>query len=90
MNLNKHHCTVDYVLTHNAPNRVGLELLSQSDNNYKKDKIEDKHAFFFNRLIDKGLTFTQWHFGHWHKDIEINTNDGNFFCHYEKEPFQLD
>lgn len=83
-NLKKYNYKIDYILTHNAPSLVGKELIKK----YAKSKdlellftskSEDKHARFFQRLIDKyNIEFKFWYFGHYHIDDKITLNDKTY------------
>jgi len=76
-NLDRVDWEVDYVFAHTCPTSIGNILL-----NLEYGKINDCTAKFFESLIQSGLKFKEWHFGHWHEDRKIN----NYFCHYLKEP----
>jgi len=95
-NLEIHNWEVDFVLTHTCPQKVGNKILKLS--NYKlgekeyhrlNSKTKDETSIFFDFLIEKGLKFKEWHFGHWHLDKEYIVDDNKFFCHYNKEPKKI-
>lgn len=88
--LSQHNFEVDYVLSHNCPKIVGDSII-QDSNMYSSNNIDstiikanDKHALFFNELLEMGLKTKEWHFGHWHLDFNITINDIKYFCHYRK------
>ena len=62
--------TVDYVLTHCLPNKASTALAFADTNPL---------TLFFDTLLDEGLTFTEWHCGHYHTATEIF---GKYHVHY--------
>jgi predicted phosphodiesterase len=87
-NLEKHDFKVDFILTHTAPESVTDELLRDFSCLY------DVNCSCSNQLelIFKNIKhFKGWHFGHFHIDNGTNPHyiEGNFFCHYNNEPFLL-
>jgi predicted phosphodiesterase len=76
-NLKKVNFKVDYVLSHTAPKEILLQL------NEIEKSIDPVSNFL--SIIKKQLLFSQWHFGHIHK----NRNLGKFFSHYKTSPFFL-
>ena len=67
-NLEKVDFKVDYVLTHEAPAHIVKKI------GYDGQDIANK--YFSSLLIEHGLKFKRWYFGHYHLDIRIN----NFSC----------
>jgi len=95
-NLDKNNWQVDYVIAHTCPNIVGNEILkkmSKKKQYFVSAKSEDPLGKFFDFLVEQGLKFKEWHFGHWHEDIIIdkfqNNNNYIYQTHYLKEPFEL-
>lgn len=73
--------SVDYVLTHTCPvNLYHLVGIKHSEHL----KYNDPLSFYLKEIYDK-ISFKEWHFGHFHKDV----NDGQFYCHYRNKPFLL-
>ena len=62
-NLEKNNWTVDYVLTHCAPVNV--------EHSIDAAREQTPHGSFLFEL-DKRLDFTQWYFGHYHTDHQID------------------
>lgn len=92
-NLDKVNWKVDYVISHTCPTSIGNVFLeriiprfSDLDYNSKKAKSNDPVSKFLQHLLDNGLEFKEWHFGHWHEDIILKEK---FFCHYNVEPKEL-
>jgi hypothetical protein len=66
INLKKHNNKVDYILTHDAPNKY-------LDFGYKHDiHTEDTEFKRYLEHIDNTIEFKHWYFGHHHEDIEID------------------
>jgi predicted phosphodiesterase len=66
--LHKVNFTVDYVLTHTAPDPIRKMLLG--GDNYKS---RDQLSTFFEELISyHRLSFKTWYFGHYHCDAQIH------------------
>ena len=65
-NLEKHNFDVDVVLTHCAPEGyIGKEM------NGLVDRSGNRLTRFLDSLIiDHGLKFNHWYFGHYHRDID--------------------
>lgn len=78
-NLEKHRWCVDFVLTHTAPSSIVKEMLVI-------ERTSDPASRFFQHLLDNGIMFRSWHFGHMHEDVCIKDK---FFCHYDSEPYKL-
>ncbi|HIP33851.1 MAG TPA: metallophosphatase family protein [Bacteroidia bacterium] len=85
---------VDYVITHNCPVEVGNELKnefkaygrSMRDTYRLSRKTEDPISRWFSIIVRRyKLSFTQWHFGHWH----LNYNKNGYLCHYNETPYKL-
>lgn len=77
-NLKKHDNKVDYILTHTVASDIIYELFKE--NLLKLDPVSE-----FLNIINKNVEFKEWHFGHFHKNI----NNGKYFCHYKKKPHEL-
>jgi len=102
-NLDKVDWEVDYVVAHTCPEVVGNIILDSSgpirmsnDKYFSSSaKVKDPLSKFFTFLVNDGLKFDQWHFGHWHEDTIFNMYnqdlgiDHLYQCHYLKEPFEL-
>lgn len=73
-NLERHNWKVDYVISHCCPTSV-LRIFNQ-ENKWKEDVLTD----YFDTLLDRGLTFDNWMFGHYHQTKEF---DGGFQMLYE-------
>ena len=69
-NLERVDYTVDYVLSHCLPRNVAAAL-GYRDN--------DSLNVFFDSLLDRGLTFSHWHCGHYHTTTDIL---GQYHVHY--------
>ena len=78
--LDKNDWSVDYVITHAAPNKI----LSQIDATFEHDMITN---FLF--TIDMDLKFKDWYFGHYHIDEDFSKNDKDdepikYHCLYDR------
>lgn len=62
--LNKVGWKVDYVVTHCAPQQIASII---SNGFYGSDKL----TMYFNGLLDKGIQFDSWFFGHYHDSRRI-------------------
>lgn len=85
-NLDKVNWKVDYVITHTGPVDVlsdlfpELNICRMSMPAYQ-DKFRDPVAHFLQHLLNEGLEFKKWYFGHFHENREhISTK---FRCLYE-------
>lgn len=67
---------VDYVLTHQIPNRIIYAL------NFAPDPHDCELTGFFDWLYSESLTFDKWFAGHWH--IDRSFNDGRFNILYDE------
>lgn len=67
--LNNANWEIDYVITHCAPQQIASII---SNGFYSCDKL----TMYFNELLDKGLKFKAWYFGHYHDEQRI-TNKFN-------------
>ena len=72
-NLDRVGWNVDYVISHTCPE-------SQRPRFTEKDRLSDPVETMLQILLDKGLKFKEWHFGHLHLEKQID----RFVCHYEK------
>jgi predicted phosphodiesterase len=94
-NLDKHDWKVDYVLTHTCPAYVGNVMIGKVFGPYSKEysrymsKSKDPVSKFFDFLLDRGITFNEWHFGHWHTDTTVNFCNDIYKCHYNNFPEAL-
>lgn len=70
-NLEKHNFEVDYVITHCAPLRISMQMYSDDS---------DKLTRYLDSLLDMGLKFKEWHFGHYHREQKFGDK---FFLHYQ-------
>jgi len=82
-NLDKNNWEVDYVISHTCPSSVADIILAKYLNISYNAKITDPTVKFFQFLLDNGLKFKEWHFGHFHIDKKISDK---FYCHYNNEP----
>lgn len=73
-NLRKHNFKVDFVLSHCAPQNV---VSFFSHGLYKSDIL----TTYFDELIEQGLKFNAWVFGHYHDDKKIL---GKYIMLYEQ------
>jgi len=99
LNLENNNWKVDFVFAHTCPDFVGNYILQyelKNDNNtYRYEaKSKDPLSVFYTTLIKQGLTFKEWHFGHWHDDLEIlnfvDENDNfKYMLHYNKAPYEV-
>ena len=93
-NLKLHNWEVDFVVAHTCPDFLGEHILSTHyDPEGFRGKSNDPVSKIFTTLIEEGLTFKEWHFGHWHEDeiYKQFQKDGKFSyqSHFLKEPFEL-
>jgi len=70
----------DYVLSHTCPSHLVSHF---TDNKQKALCSVAKFLDEVNELIE----FKEWHFGHFHKDINIFK--GKYNCHYKDAPYEL-
>lgn len=63
-NLEKYNYTVDFVITHCAPQSIAEKL-------YHYPMKSDKLTIYFDELLVK-INFRYWFFGHYHEDRKIN------------------
>lgn len=63
-NLEKHNWEVDFVISHCAPQQVASIF---SHGLYESDIL----TMYFNGLLDRGLKFDRWLFGHYHDNRQI-------------------
>lgn len=63
-NLEKHNWEVDFVISHCAPQQVASIF---SHGLYKSDIL----TTYFDYLLDRGLKFKKWMFGHYHDNRQI-------------------
>lgn len=68
--LKKQNYEVDYVISHSLPQEV-CSLCGYHN--------PDTITMYFNKLLQKGLKFTEWHCGHYHRTHRIMSK---FFIHY--------
>jgi hypothetical protein len=65
-NLDDARWRVDYVITHTGPSKV-MQRMGLADRD-EEDRYYDPVAKFHQHLLDNGLTFKRWYFGHMHSD----------------------
>ena len=71
-NLEKNNWEVDYVITHNCPEKIGARFISEHNaQGLYNTKIKDPTANFFQYIYEK-LEFKKWFYGHWHEDWDYN------------------
>jgi hypothetical protein len=91
---------IDIVVAHTCPTTIAAEILRRVDmalddpalpnRNRYQDKIKCPVGRFFEYLINYEIQPQQWHFGHWHEDMIIDTEAGTeFFCHYRNKPMEI-
>lgn len=56
---------VDYIITHNAPREIILQMGEHPD-------VHDEELTGFLEWIMQEVHFKKWFFGHWHSDKEVN------------------
>ena len=78
--IDKHEHRFDYILTHTCPQKYIHHL---EDNTVK---VKCSVSSFLDH-VDDMVTFTSWHFGHFHQDKSMA--DGKYRCHYDNPPFEL-
>lgn len=71
-NLDRFGWKVDYVLSHTCP--VSQRLLFGG-----QGRAEDPTEVMLQDLLDDGLEFKRWHFGHYHKEQQVD----RFVCHFD-------
>ena len=71
-NLEKHNWSVDYIITHTA-NIETIKLLAVMDkyNEIKSLANEELPLNFYLEEIRNTVSYKQWYFGHFHRDISI-------------------
>ena len=69
--LKAHNYEVDYVISHSLPQEVC------SICGYRNP---DTITMYFNKLLQHGLKFREWHCGHYHRIQRVMSK---FFIHYE-------
>ncbi len=81
---------VDYVLTHTCPDHIILDFFETDTQGFydAQQKLQDPVAKFLD-FIDNRLEYKEWHFGHFHLDKRIKKFGDNYYCHYNKSPFEL-
>lgn len=87
--LDAHNWNVDYVLSHTCPVNIIEDLIHRTT--FTEGKFKDPVAEFLYEIYKK-ISFKEWHLAHFHLDTKLDfseTNDGIFYCHYNKIPFEL-
>lgn len=74
--LDRHNWTVDYVISHTAPEKM---IYAMFNDIIKYGFDSDPTGRFFDHILDKPLNFKSWWFGHWHEDRKYNDY---FICSY--------
>jgi hypothetical protein len=64
---------VDYALTHTCP-------ISQRTLFTNAERLPDPVEIMLQDLLGRGLVFTEWHFGHFHMEKQVD----RFKCHYNR------
>jgi len=77
-NLEKHNMTVDYVITHTAPDTI-IEQLHLDPLYLEGEKINDPTCKILTHFMEN-IEFKKWYFGHFHLDKKI----GKFTTIYDK------
>ncbi len=72
----KNNWSFDYILSHTPPVEV-IEIV-------KPSYVVDAVGIFMQELIDRGLTFKEWHFAHLHKDVFLKIGKRKYIGHYKK------
>lgn len=70
--LREHDYKVDFVIAHCLPHVIATVC---SGGYYKPDDL----TLYFNKLLDNGLEFQEWHCGHYHKTNRVL---GCYYIHY--------
>lgn len=71
-NLDKVNWKVNHVISHTCPTSMRQ--------NFIRGKKPDPTEAMLQRLLDNGLVFDSWHFGHFHEEKDL----GKFKCHFNK------
>lgn len=82
-NLKKVNFKVNHVIAHTCPSKIGnilLHNLGIIQIDMYSGKSNDPTSKFFDFLIDEGLKFETWEFGHFHIDKSIE----NYNCYFNK------
>ncbi len=85
-NLAKVNNTVDYVITHTAPQEAIDAIrhnLPFSDSSYFDLKSKDSTVTMLNEYLQLGLTFKAWLFGHFHIDESFIKNNRAYSVAYD-------
>jgi len=85
-NLSKYNYKVDYIFTHTCPKDIIPKIIHLTKNSLVK--YNDPVAEFLNK-INELIYFKEWHFGHFHTNVQVKTEDGLFMCHYKKKPYEI-
>ncbi|KAA0888130.1 metallophosphoesterase [Oryzomonas rubra] len=72
-NLDKVEWKVDYVISHTCPE-------SQRATFGGRNRPPDSTETMLQGLLDRGLEFREWHFGHFH----VERKEWQFVCHYDR------
>jgi predicted phosphodiesterase len=83
-NLKNYNNKVDFILTHTCSNET-LDKLNRIVNYNHRTKYDKTLKNFFS-WVEKEISFKQWHFGHYHNDIQI---DEKHFLHYNNKPLRI-
>jgi hypothetical protein len=76
---------VDFILTHTCPELI-YEKIRKFLLNINNDADEERNFKKYLNIINNKTIFKEWHFGHFHKDLNI---EGKYFLHYNNEPKKL-
>lgn len=72
-NLDRVRWKVDYVISHTCP--VSQRMLFGG-----RKHLPDPTEIMLQELLDRGLVFGAWHFGHFHEEKKMD----KFVCHYNQ------
>lgn len=72
-NLEENDYNVDYIISHTGPYEVIIEL------GYECHDVELEQLRFLQEVADR-VEFTDWYFGHFHEDLDID----NFHCRMDE------
>lgn len=76
---------VDFVLTHTCSITAFNLMMKKTDMSYRKDSDRSLRKFF--EWIENNVPYEQWHFAHFHDDIDLG--DGKHYLHFNHEPKRI-
>lgn len=82
---------VDYVITHTCLREVVGKLFNYTEFKFEgEDDEKDLREYFSSLVLEKGLKFKKWYYGHFHVDKDLYFNGKKFFCLYNRYPIRID